>query len=136
MYSTLLALVAIALVSATASTATPLPNGGPSGLPPNNPTATIAYKGNGSASLAAYGTYLDALTQCTGLAGGFPITYVNVFTTYPSDGRRAYKVQFFGTEACRGAPLVATDFFYNNGDTLKADDGSVAVPKSARFIPA
>ncbi|KAI9187615.1 hypothetical protein H9P43_002006 [Blastocladiella emersonii ATCC 22665] len=141
-----LATLVLALLATTA-VATPVPAGGPatggpgssgapSGLPPNNPTATVEYSnGGGSAFLDGQGTFQDVQTQCRGLDGTKNLVYVNVFTAYP-DGRKAYKLRFYGQWACQGNPIAETAFFSNNGQPLLGSDGKPITPLSARFVPA
>ncbi|KAJ3363195.1 hypothetical protein GGF31_001215 [Allomyces arbusculus] len=133
-----LSLLALALVALAASTvsASPTPNRGPgpNDLPPPNPIAQIQYTTGYYAYPSAPGEHPQPALTCLGLEGVYPITYINSVKTY-SDGRRAYKVQLFGDWGCKGAPVAETDFFYQDGQTLKGADGKEVIAKSMRFAP-
>ncbi|KAI9222372.1 hypothetical protein BC828DRAFT_378636 [Blastocladiella britannica] len=64
---------------ATIAAANPVPNGGPSGLPPNDAAGSITYSGGGSAYVAIQGDYGSILKECRGLQGT-SVTYRMYYT--------------------------------------------------------
>ncbi|KNE72155.1 hypothetical protein AMAG_20549 [Allomyces macrogynus ATCC 38327] len=137
MLANALSLLAVALTALTATASAAPANGpgtGPNGYPPADPIAQLQYSTGYYAYPAITGEYPTNTQTCLGLEGINPLIYVNSVRTYP-DGRRAYKVQLFGDWGCKGAPVAETDFFYQDGQTLKGADGKEVIAKSMRFAP-
>ncbi|ORZ35870.1 hypothetical protein BCR44DRAFT_126143 [Catenaria anguillulae PL171] len=133
-------LIVALLALAVSTLANPTPyRGGPSGLPPPNPRATIRYANNGgTVHLAVDGDYLAVTKECRGLEGTLPLEFVNVETMYPSGDRRAYSLLLFHEWGCKVAdkdPVIVSYFDGQGTHLFKDAQGNVVIPKSFKFIP-
>ncbi|ORZ35865.1 hypothetical protein BCR44DRAFT_90531 [Catenaria anguillulae PL171] len=137
----ILSLVYLLALTSLLALANPAPfRGGPSGLPPHNPRATIKYaKNGGTVHLAIDGDHNSVAKQCRGLEGTLALELVDSHTRYPNESRRAYSLLLFHEWGCKvvnGKMPVEVAYFDGHGsDVLKDAQGNVVIPKSVKLIP-